>query len=343
MKGVLSMRLTKIKSGILVIGLIIALMLAVTGCGGSEKAESKPTLTFADAGWESIVFHNDVAQFILEKGYGYPTESMTGTTPVTFLGLQQGDIDIYMEVWTDNIADYNEAVESGKIKEVSVNFDDDYQGLYVPTYLIKGDPERGIEALAPDLKTVEDLAKYWEIFRDPEDKSKGRIYGAIPGWAVDEIVTQKVNNYGLNKQYNIFRPGSEAALSTSIVQAYEKGLPWVGYYWEPTWIIGKYDMTLLEEAPYDQSQWEKDYKTAFPAVRVTVAVNKDLPGKAPEVAEFLSKYRTSSLVTSEALAYMQDNNVGTKEAAKWFLINQKDMWKKWVPEDVAQKVEAALK
>lgn len=320
----------------------LTIVLVGTGCSQSSAEKEKPTLVLADAGWDSIRFHNDVAGFIIEKGYGYKTNVTAASTPITFMGLRNGEIDIYMEVWTDNLDDYDEAIEKGDIKELSVNFDDDMQGLYVPTYVIKGDPARGIEPLAPDLKSVQDLPKYWEIFKDPEDKTKGRIYGAIPGWAVDQIMVEKIKNYGLDKQYNVFRPGSDTALATSMVQAVEKGEPWVGYYWEPTWIIGKYDMTLLEEPPYNKEQWDKDYTTAFPAVRVTVAVNKDMSTKAPEVMDFLKNYKTSSDITSEALAYMQENNVGTEEAAKKFLSDNKDMWKNWVPEDIAKKVEAAL-
>ena len=51
-------------------------------------------------------------------------------------------------------------LDKGTIIKLSTNFDDNSQGLYVPTYVIEGDKERGIEAVAPDLKTVEDLAKY---------------------------------------------------------------------------------------------------------------------------------------------------------------------------------------
>lgn len=322
----------------------LAVTLVGTGCsqGTKEAEKEKPTLIFADAGWDSIRFHNEIAGFIIEKGYGYKTDVTAASTPITFLGLRNGEIDLYMEVWTDNIDDYGEAIEKGDIQELSVNFDDDMQGLYVPTYIIKGDPERGIEPLAPDLKSVQDLPKYWEVFKDPEDKTKGRIYGAIPGWAVDQIMVDKIKNYGLDKNYNVFRPGSDTALATSMVQAVEAGEPWVGYYWEPTWIIGKYDMTLLEEPPYNKEQWEKDYTTAFAPCRVTVAVNKDTINEAPDVVEFLKKYKTNSSVTSEGLAYMQDNNVGADEAAKWFLKNKKDMWLKWVPEDIAKKVEAAL-
>lgn len=83
----------------------------------------------------------------------------------------------------------------------------------MPTFVIKGDPARGIEPMAPDLKTVKDLPKYWELFKDPEEPSKGRIYGAIPGWAVDETLYTKYQNYGLDKTFTYFSPGSETALA----------------------------------------------------------------------------------------------------------------------------------
>lgn len=325
--------------------LLATTMLLAVGCSGGAKAdaEGKPKLILAEPDWESVKFHNEIARFIIENGYGYPTDTLPGSTPVTFLGLRQGDIDIYMEVWTDNIPDYQAALEAGDIKELAVNFADNRQGIYVPTYVIKGDPARGIEPLAPDLKNITDLAKYWQIFRDPEDKNKGRIIGSLPGWAADVIITTKIEQYGLNKYYNIFRPGSAAALDTSIVQAYEKGEPWLGYYWEPTWIFGKYDLTLLEEDPYNKDEWTRNiYTTAFPAVPVTVCVNKNMTSKAPELVEFLSNYKTSSSITSEGLAYMQENNAGAAEAARWFLENYRDLWKSWLPEDVARKVEAAL-
>ncbi|WP_407058498.1 glycine betaine ABC transporter substrate-binding protein [Paracerasibacillus soli] len=52
------------------------------------------------------------------------------------------------------------------MEKVSTNFADNDQGLYVPAYVIEGDEERGIEPLAPDLETVEDLKKYPHIFKD---------------------------------------------------------------------------------------------------------------------------------------------------------------------------------
>ena len=337
---------TKLIMRVLALGVTLAML---TACGNSAgdsdaSADGKKTIIFADAGWESIQFHNDIAQFIMEEGYGYKTDILPGSTAATFQGFRQGDIDVYMEVWTDNLVDvYEEAIASGDVKEVSINFDDNAQGLYVPTYMIEGDPEKGIDPVAPDLKTVEDLKKYPELFKDQEQPEKGRIYGAPSGWNVDNIMQAKMETYGLGERYNYFAPGSDTGLSASIAGAVQKSEPWVGYYWEPTWVLGKYDMTLLEEIPYDEEIWDNGYGTTFPPMPVTVAVYKELEQEAPELVEFLSNYKTSSQLTSEALAFMQEEEVGTKEAAIWFFEQHEDLWTTWVPEEIAEKVKTALK
>ncbi|WP_331445584.1 glycine betaine ABC transporter substrate-binding protein [Natranaerobius thermophilus] len=178
------------------------LVLGVTGCADSE-AQDEVELTFADAGWESIRVHNYIAGIILEEGYGgYRQDIMSGSTPVTFTDLRGGGIDIYMEVWKENIQEeYNEALEKGEIQVLSINFDDNFQGLYVPTYVIEGDEDRGIDPIAPNLESVFDLPDYWEEFQDPEDPDKGRIIGAPSEWAVDEILEIKVETYGLDEHF----------------------------------------------------------------------------------------------------------------------------------------------
>lgn len=332
---------------LVVICLIGITLLGLTGCANSpstNQADKKETIIFADAGWDSIRFHNDIAAFIMENGYGYETDILPGSTSATFAGFRKGDINVYMEVWTDNIVDvYQDAIDSGDIIEVSTNFDDNAQGLYVPTFLIEGDPEKGIEPIAPDLKTVQDLEKYWEIFKDVEQPSKGRIYGSPPGWQVDEIMQAKVETYGLDKTFNYFSPGSDTALGASIAGAMEKNEPWVGYYWEPTWVLGKYDMTLLEEDPYDEEKWNDGYGSSFPPMPVTVCVHKELEETAPELVEFLSNYTTSSEITSKALAYMQETDASTKDAAQWFLTEYEELWTSWVSAEVAEKVKLAIK
>jgi glycine betaine/proline transport system substrate-binding protein len=334
--------------------MLVVSILLLSACGGNgdgadEGGETKGedgyegTIVFADAGWDSIRFHNHVARTILEEGYGYKTDVKTGTTPATFLALRDGDIQAYMEIWKRSLADvYGEAQEAGEVKKVSVNFSDNKQGFYVPTYVIEGDPERGIEPMAPDLKSVKDLPQYWEVFKDPADPDKGRIVGSPPGWEADKIYSQKMKTYNLDENYNYFHPGSGTSLAASITKAFKSGDAWVGYYWEPTWIMGKYDMTLLQEPEFDEEIWNKNFGTEFPSTPVEIAVNSEFAEKAPKVVDFLSHYETSSALTNEALLYMQENEASAEEAAKWWMKEHKDLWTKWVPDDVASKVKEAI-
>ncbi|MTI69321.1 MAG: ABC transporter substrate-binding protein [Firmicutes bacterium] len=331
-------------SKVLAVILSCVFIVGLVGCGGNENKTEKETLVFADPGWDSVKVHNSIAQTIIEEGFGYPTEVKPGSTPITFTGLRNGDIDIYMELWTDNlIEDYNEALDKKEVIELSTNFDDNTQGLFVPTYVIEGDKERGIEPIAPNLKTIQDLKKYPELFKDEEDPDKGRIYGAPTGWAVDEILQAKVKNYGLNETFNYFSPGSGTSLAASLAAAIEKGEPWVGYYWTPTWVSGKYDITLLEDKEYSDELWNNGYACEFKPCDVTVVVNKDLPNEAEDVVEFLRNYKTNSKLTSEILAYMQNNEASVEEAAIWFLKEKEDVWGNWVSDEVKQKVKAVIK
>lgn len=316
---------------------------------GSDNEQEEQTsnieepITFADAGWQSIRFHNWVARTIVENGYGYETKQIPGGEASSFKGLKTGDIDVYLEIWTGNITKkYQEALDNNDIAELGVNYADNKQGFYVPTYVIEGDSERGIEPMAPDLQSVEDLKDYPELFEDPADPGMGRVVGSIPGWFADTVMKKKMEHYGLNENFNYFQPGSGAALAASIEKAFQEKAPWVGYYWEPTWITGKYDLTLLEEPEYNEEDWNDGYKTAFPSQRLTVAVPPDFVENAPQITDFLKNYNTSSDLTSEGLAYMQDNDASAEEAAHWWMNQHQDLWTEWVSDDVAQKVKEAI-
>lgn len=323
----------------------MSLLLVLAACGGNEtKTDSIDVINFADAGWDSIRVHNYIARTIIEEGYGYDTKETNGTTAATFQALEQGDINVYMEAWTDNIKDvYEAAIDKGTVVKLSTNFDDNTQGLYVPTYVIEGDAERGIEAVAPDLKTVEDLADYADIFPDPENKGMGRIVGAPSSWAVSEHLATKVETYGLDETYNYLAPGSDSAIVASLEGAYSKGEPWVGYYWSPTWVTASYDLTLLEDNPYDEEIWEENKGTEFAPSDVVIAVHKDMETQAEDVVEFLKNYETSNELTEEALDYMEETGSDAKETAIWWMEQHEDLWTTWVPEDIAEKVKASLK
>ncbi|MBN2259474.1 MAG: ABC transporter substrate-binding protein [Clostridiales bacterium] len=337
---------------------VLILMVGATACStnipnDSEKTEEidteavveKETVVFGDAGWDSLRLHNAIAAFILEEGYGYETDVIPGSSVNLIEGMVAGDIAVMMEMWQDNTPAFGEHVKSGTLMNLGTNFDDNAQGLYVPRYVIEGDAERGIEAMAPDLKTVHDLMDYSDLFPDAEDPGRAIIVNGPPSWAVTTIMEIKLQGYGLDEKYNIVGSGSSAALAASLAAAYEKGQPWVGYYWEPTWISGKYDIVLLEDAPFDEALWNEGSKYAceFKPEDVVIGANTEFMQNNPEVMAFLEKYKTSSALTAEALAYLQDNDAEIDEAAQWFILENQELVKEWVPEDVFTKVMTALK
>lgn len=314
---------------------------AFTAAACSNGADEAPLVRYGDAGWDSSKFHNAVAMYIAETAFGFETEEVSGSTAITYGGLQTGDVEVYMEVWSDNLPTFPDDVESGRIVELGINYDDNIQGLYVPTYVIEGDEERGIEPMAPDLRTVADLADYADIFPDPDDSGRGRIYGAISGWEVDAIMRNKYEYYGLDEFYNYMDPGSDAALAAAIAGAYNRGEAIVAYYWEPAWLTGMLDLTILEDAPYDEALYESG-AVEFPAVDIYVAANPDFVEEQPEYTEFLRNYYSTSELTNEALFYLEENDAEYDETAIWFLQEHDDLLDEWLEEDEAAAVRAAL-
>ncbi len=222
----------------------------------ADTGDFEGTLTFGDYGWDSAIVHNRIAQYILENGWGYETDSTTGETISLFQGLVNRDIDVSMEIWVDQQPQFEPEVEAGTIIDLGANYPESVQGWYVPTYMIEGDEERGIEPMTPDLQHVDDLPEYKDVFEDPEDPEMGRFYDCIAGWECQRVNESKFEYYGLDEHYNRFQPGSGAALATSLVSAYEQGEPWLGYYWAPTWIFAQVDLTMIEEPEYTDECWE---------------------------------------------------------------------------------------
>jgi len=331
----------KVLIAFLVVALAVSMMVAACG-----KEEEKPTIKLSDLNWGSAHFGSEVAKLIIEKGYGYPVELVSGKTIALFTATRTGDLDVFIEGWLPNQQEaYDEAMAAGDIVHLGILNNDNWQSQFaVPTYVIKGDAARGIAPMAPDLKSVFDLdqPQYKELFKNPENPGKGMILNCVPGWECEKVNIAQLAAYGLDDDYDLVSPGSSTALHAALKGAYEKGKPWITYEWGPTWISGSLDLTLLEEPPYDEEVWEENKGCAYPSADLFVAAHKDFPSKAPEVAEMFKKWKMDTATLGEALAYMLETECEPADAALWFLQNREDVWTKFVPADVAQKVKDAV-
>lgn len=327
--------------------------------GGGGAPGDKPTIVLADAQWQTLWILNAIAEFIIEEGYGYPVRIETVTTPVQQQAMVDGDIHVGMEMWYVNYLEWwNRVLDSGDILDLGPVFERSTQGFYVPRYVIEGDPERGIEPMAPDLRSVEQLADYKDVFADPNEPGRGVLINGITGWEVSEINKIKLHAYGLADDYNVLEPGSSAALDAAIAGAYERGEPIVAYYWEPAWLMGALDFVQLDEPPYSDQCWSRimaalqgdiAYADVGPEAAcgyrthdVRIAVWAGLPDIAPDVVEFLEAMEIGTDPVNDISAYMTENDTEPEEAALYFFEKYQDRWRSWLPDDVERRVEDAL-
>ena len=315
-------------------------------------ADSKNTpIHFGDITWESGSFITEVLRLITEKGYGVETDTLPGSTVSLEAALAKNDIQVIGEEWAGRSPVWLKAQAEGKVFGLGDIVKNASEGWWVPEYVVKGDPEKGIKAVAPDLKSVSDLARYKDVFRDQEDPSRGRFLNSPTGWTSEFVNSQKLKAYGLDKDYVNFRTGSGAALDAEVSSSIRRGKPVLFYYWSPTPLIGRYKLIKLEEPAFDAEAWKTLADANNPNPKGTrslpakLAIGVSAPFKAqyPQLVEFYEKVDFPIDLLNTTLAGMSEKRTEPRKAAEAFLRDQPQIWHAWVTPDAAAKVDAALK
>lgn len=301
----------------------------------------REAIVFADLNWNSALFHNAVARFIIESGYGYPTRAVPGSTVPSFQRLTRGEVDIIMERYNFDFT-VEDAIANNQIIDLGVNFSDSVQGWFVPRYVVEGDSERGIDPYAPELSTIDNLDAFTHLFTGEERSRTGQFYGGVPGWTAYKINCQKLKAYQLDDNYALTTSASTGDLFSALDSAYENGDPILVYLWSPTWPIARYDLVQLEEPSHNAACWETDRGCAYPTSDVRILVRHELPERAPEVADFLERFDMDITEVSQVLLQIENEGLSPDEAALNWLAENEASWSAWVSPEVAAQVQAAL-
>ncbi|MCY4367000.1 MAG: ABC transporter substrate-binding protein [Chloroflexi bacterium] len=298
----------------------------------------KEEIAFSDLNWSSAQLQNRVAQYIVEKGYGYPTSATFGSTLPLFQGLLRGDTHVTMEIWLPNQTEaWNEARADGSVYSVGKSLGNDWQSAFViPAYL---------QEEYPELDHIDDLRdpQYKDLFKSAETGDKARLVSCIIGWACEVVNAAQVSGYGLDDHVEIVNPGDGAALNADLYGAYEKGEPWLGYQWgtnDPSLIL---DLVRLEEPAYSDECWLTNKACAYEDAEVLIAINPDLAGRAPDVVEMLRKWDYNIEVYKTAARWQAENpDADVNSTALWWLNSFPEIWGEWVTEDAKASITAAL-
>lgn len=310
---------------------------AETTCGTDRN------ITIAGMTWLSAGTIAYITRDILVDGYGCSAEVVPGDTVPTATSMYtRSKPDIAPEMWVSTArAIWEKSMAKGNVYKAGDIFESGgIEGLWMPDYVAEAHPE---------IKSIADLAANWEVFQDPADPSKGRIYGGPPGWGAEVIVGNLYKALNLSDTFNLFSPGSGEALKASIARAVASEEPWLGYYWSPTAVIGKYHLVRLGMPAYNadrftcltDSKCDDPQPSDWAVGEVAVAAITELKNEAPAVAEYLSKMTIPNETVNEFLAWGDDNHASPEDLAKHFLETYPEIWTNWVPEDVAERIKKA--
>ena len=305
------------------------------------------SVTIASMNWASAELLAEVDKFILQNGYDCDASIVLGDTVPTLTSMaEKGKPDIAPESWTSLRPPITQTnIKEGKLLIASKAFSEGgVQGIYVPKFIVDQNP---------DIKTIADALRHPELFPDPEDPSKGAWSAGQQGWGGTIIASQYYKAFkGKEAGFNLVDTGSAAGHDGSLIHAYERKKGWIGYYWDPTSLLGKYQMVRLPSgAPYDDAEWNRCNKVEkcpdpkpneWPADEVNTIVTKSFADRSGSAYKYLTTRSWPNEVVSKMLAWMADNQATGEDGAKQFLKKNPDVWAKWVDPETAEKIKSAL-
>ena len=324
------------------------LVFGLLGSVAAASAAECGSPNIASMNWQSAEVLSAIDKIILNEGYGCSAEITIGDTVPTITSMvEKGQPDIAPEAWADTLPEVvKRGVDEGKLVVAATALPDGgIQGWWIPKYVADAHPE---------IKTIGDLMKNPKLFPNAENPDKGAIVNGPQGWGGTVVTGQLFKAYGAEKAgFILVDSGSSAGLDGSIAKAYERKQPWVGYYWSPTALLGKYEMVKLEPGvAADAAEWKRcntvadcpDPKpNAWPVDKVVTLVAKPFSDKAgPEIMDYLKKRSWSNDTVNKLMAWMTDNQATGEDSAKHFLKENPDIWTKWVSADAAKKIKASL-
>ncbi|MCK0167915.1 glycine/betaine ABC transporter substrate-binding protein [Jannaschia sp. S6380] len=316
----------------------VTLAAAAITAGGAAQAQTPcDDVAITEMDWASSAIVTHVATFLMEQGYGCDVLMVpSSTTPAMASVAETGRPDIVTEVWPNGNPAYDGLVEAGKIATIAnVLSDSSVQGWYVPTYLVEDHPE---------------LATLQGILDNP-DLVGGRLHSCPDGWQckdTTESIARAVDLEGAGIE--LFQHGSGETLATSMAAAVENREPWLGYYWEPTSLIGKYEMTRVDLGPFDAEVWactvdpdcEEDGLTAYASTPVVTVVTTTFADDQPELAALMSNVAFTNAQMGDVLAWQEDNSASAEEAAVYFLTTYDDVWPAWLNDEARANLSALI-
>ena len=311
------------------------------------QAKDCGTISIADMNWNSASLMAHIDQYILQNGFDCDAELIPGDSIPTITSmLNKGEPDIAPEFWTNGSKEaLAEGIAEKRLRKAGRALSEGgEEGFWVPTYLLEQ---------YPNLNTLSGIKQHADIFEHPEDPTLSAFYSCPAGW-VCQITTENLFNALdlASSGFEMVDPGSAAGLSGSIAKAFARKEAWFGYYWSPTDVLGKYEMTKVDfETGIDKEGYQncitqpdclEPKATMYPPSPGYSSTTESFAINSPAAYKYVSLRSFNNRQMSKLLAWMEENQADSEEAMLYFLQTYPEVWQAWLPKEVSKKVLDSL-
>ncbi|KRP72823.1 glycine/betaine ABC transporter substrate-binding protein [Pseudomonas paralactis] len=260
------------------------------------------TVKMADPGWSDIAATNAITGFLL-TGMGYKPKVDTLAVPITFGGLKDGQVDVFLGNWMPaQQGFYDKFVANGDVVQLAKNLDGTEFTLAVPDYVW----DAGVRDFA-------DLSKFADKF---DKKIYGIGSGAPANISLQEII--KKNDFNLG-QWKLIE-SSEQAMLAEVSRAVKKQRFVTFLGWTPHPMNVQLKMHYL-----------KGGEQYFGATgSVYTLTRKGYAQACPNVAKLLTNLSFTQEMENSIMAQVSNNKVSNAEAAKAWIKANPAMLDKWL-------------
>ena len=302
--------------------------------GGTAHA-AKGLIKIAENDWTGNHVNVWLSKIILEEELDYEVELVFASFTATWPAIAAGDMHVAMDFplsySIDAIAEF--VTEKKQVELVGPNGVANQARLYVPTYLIEGDSERGIEPLGADLADYRNLNKYKSAFARPESGDLGFLLDNVPEW--NNQTEERIAAFGW--KFKTFYSGSDAASIAELKSAYAKGEPILFHLWEPHWIHAEYDLTALDLPPYSDECYglaegtEATFACQWPTDPGNTIVRTGFKGEFPDAYAFFEKFTLTNAQYADMQGAVELNGQAAEQAVRDWMAANESVWRGWLP------------
>jgi glycine betaine/proline transport system substrate-binding protein len=268
-------------------------------------AEGCDAIVFSDVGWTDITATTAAATLVLEA-LGYETETKVLSVPVTYTGLAEGDVDVFLGNWMPSMeADIAPYREAGTVETVRAN-------LEGAKYTLATN-EAGAGLGISDFGNI----------KDQKDALGGKIYGIEPGNDGNRLVLEAINapEFGMDG-FEIVE-SSEQGMLAEVAKATEEGRPIVFLAWEPHPMNANFALTYLTGG-------DGLFGPNFGGATIYTNTRRGYAAECPNTGKLLSNLVFTLQMENEIMGAILNDGADPRDAAKAWLAANPAAWEPWL-------------